>query len=278
MLRSPDILKRDDMEKYIPLKTSIETMRIKKACHAVSEILEELKNYIRPGISTLEIDRFCAAGITARNAKPALKGYKGFPGNVCISVNNVAAHGIGGCFVLKNGDIVTVDITLSIDGWYGDGAMTYVAGSASDDVRRLIKAAWFSTMAGIVQAAAGKRMGDIGYAVRKKAEDYGCRILRDFTGHGIGREMHEEPAVLNFGIRGQGIPIVPGMVITVEPIVTLGIPDVKLLQDGWSVVTKDNSLTAQFEHTVAVFGNRTEILTKTEDVPTSLPKFPFPDL
>ena len=252
------------LTKDIPLKTSLDVLRIKKPSMIASSLLRELSSVIKPGITSGEIDRFAIDYIKKYKAESALSGYKGFPGNVCISVNNVAAHGIGGNYVICDGDILTVDTTVAYDGWHGDAAWTYIAGKASPDARRLVKGAWKSMLAGIEAARAGSRFGDIGYAVSRTAASYGCRILEDFAGHGIGRDIHEEPVVLNFGEKGTGRPVVPGMVFTIEPIVTLGSDEVVFLDDKWSIVTKDSSLTAQFECTIAVFGNRTEILTNNE--------------
>ncbi len=249
------------MTKNIPLKTSLDVLRIKKPSMIASGLLKELYGFIKPGITTAEIDRFSIDYIKKNKAESALHGYKGFPGNVCISVNNVAAHGIGGNYKLCDGDILTVDTTVGYNGWYGDAAWTYIAGNSSHNTRRLIKGAWKSLLAGIDAARAGSRFGDIGYAVSRAAEHYGCRILEDFAGHGIGRDIHEDPVVLNCGEKGCGMPVVPGMVFTIEPILTLGETEVIFLDDKWSIVTRDSSLTAQFECTLAVFGNRTEILT-----------------
>ena len=252
------------MTKDIPLKTSLDVLRIKKPSMIASGLLRELSSVIKPGITTGKIDSFALDYMKKNKAESALRGYKGFPGNVCISVNNVAAHGIGGKYVICDGDVLTVDTTVACDGWNGDAAWTYIAGKPTPDVRRLVKGAWKSMLAGINAAKAGGRFGDIGYAVSRTAASYGCRILEDFAGHGIGRDIHEEPVVLNFGERGSGRPVVPGMVFTIEPIVTLGSNEVVFLDDKWSIVTKDSSLTAQFECTIAVFGNRTEILTNNE--------------
>ena len=252
------------MTKNIPLKTSLDVLRIKKPSMIASGLLRELSGFIRPGITTGDIDRFSIGYIRKNKAESALFGYKGFPGNVCISVNNVAAHGIGSDYILCDGDILTVDTTVGFNGWYGDAAWTYVAGKSSHAKRRLIKGAWKSMLAGIDAAKAGNRFGDIGCAVSAAAKKYGCTVLEDFAGHGIGRDIHEEPVVLHFGEKGKGQPVVPGMVFTIEPILTLGGEEIVFLDDKWSIVTKDSSLTAQFECTIAVFGNRTEILTNNE--------------
>ncbi len=249
------------MEKDIPLKTSIEVKNIKKSCRIVEETLYELREIIRPGITTLDINRFCDERISRFKGEQALKGYRGYPASVCTSVNQVACHGIPSQYRLVEGDLVTVDITVGFEGWYGDSAWSYLAGKSSKDAKRLLKAAWNSTIAGIGAARAGNRMGDIGFAVESTAGKYGCRIMDKFVGHGIGLDIHEEPIVLHSGEADTGQPIVPGMVFTIEPILTLGEDGSKVLDDGWSIVTVDGNLTAQFEHTVAVFGQRTDVLT-----------------
>ena len=234
---------------------------MRKPCRIVEELLQELGKIIVPGIKTREIDSFSSDFIQKKKAKSALKGYKGFPGNVCISVNNVAAHGIGNDYCIQEDDLVTVDTTVEYEGWHGDGAWTYTAGKGTSESRRLVKAAWKTMLAGANEATAGNRLGDIGYAITKCAKKYGCRVIEDLAGHGIGRDIHEEPVVLNFGKKGKGIPVVPGMVITIEPILVSGGNEIKTLDDNWSIVTKDNKQTAQFECTIAVFSDRTEILT-----------------
>ncbi|MDX9800318.1 MAG: type I methionyl aminopeptidase [Spirochaetia bacterium] len=249
------------MKKDIMLKTSLDVMHIRRPCRIVEELLLSLSEIVKPGIKTISIDSYASDFIKRRNGIPALKGYRGFPGNVCISVNNVAAHGIGGGYVLEEGDIVTVDTTVEVDGWYGDGAWTYIAGAGTPEKKRLIKAAWKAMLAGISEAVAGKRFGDIGSAVEKTARRYGCRVIEDLAGHGIGRDIHEEPVVLNVGEKGRGLPVVPGMVITIEPILTLGSKDIHMHTDKWSIITGDNNLAAQFECTLAVFANHTDVLT-----------------
>ena len=197
-----------------------------------------------------------------------MKGYRDFPGNSCTSVNHVAAHGIPGDYRLVAGDLVTIDLTVEYDRWHGDCAWTFSVDQVDADDRRLIRAAWNTTMEAIKATKAGIRMGDIGSVISQTAKRYGCSVLDSFVGHGIGRDMHEEPMVLNSGEQGVGVPIVPGMVFTIEPIVCLGDADVQTMEDGWTVVTADASRCAQFEHTIAVFSDRTEILTNpsSEDI------------
>jgi len=249
------------MQKPIPLKTSIEVANIKRVGRVVSKILRELIGIAVPGISTLQLSEECELLIAKYNSIAALKGYRGFPAALCTSVNNVIAHGIPSDYVLQEGDLLSMDLTLELKGWYADSAVSCIIGKGNPDKKRLIKAAYNATLAGISAAKAGGRMGDIGEAIDSMAAKYGCKVFENFVGHGIGRDLHEEPMVLHKGKRNTGIPLVPGMVFTIEPILSLGSTKIKTLSDGWSVVTLDNSLTAQFEHTIAIFSSRTDILT-----------------
>ena len=249
------------MEKDIPLKTSIDVARIRRSCRIVEDTLRFLKDFIAPGISTGEIDRETEGYLSSRGARSALKGYKGFPKSICASVNNVAAHGIPGDYRLEPGDLISVDLTIIKDGWHGDAAWTFSVSRAEPDTKRLISTAWQTNLAGIMAIRAGAKLGDIGHAISNMARKHGCVVLQDYVGHGIGEAIHEEPRIPNVGEKGQGMRIVPGMVFTVEPIITLGDEEVMVLDDGWTVVTTDGSYAAQFEHTVAVFKDRIEILT-----------------
>jgi methionyl aminopeptidase len=260
----------------IPLKTSIDVQRIRKTSKVIETIFFSLQNLIRPGITTKEIDAFCENMIRENHAKSSLKGYKGFPSSICASANNIAVHGVPNSIPLENNDIVTVDITLNIDGWHSDAAWTYSVGINDAERTHLVKAAWKTALAGVMAARTGNRLGDIGAAVEKAAKRYGCSVLDDFAGHGIGAALHEDPIIANTGTKGTGQPIVPGMVFTIEPILCLGKPGVHLLDDGWSVVTDDGSLTAQYEHTLAIFRDRTEILTfSSPDIFKNLDAPPF---
>lgn len=248
----------------IPLKTALEVARIRRSCGLAEATLRALRPLIRAGVTTRELDRAAERFIRAGGGLPALKGYRGFPASVCTSVNNVCAHGIPGDVALEDGDVLGIDVTVRLDGWHGDAAWTFVVGEGSDDVRRLLRAAWRACIAGLVSVKPGGRLGDVGYVISRTAERLGCSVIRDYVGHGIGREMHEEPRIANFGRRGQGLRIVPGMVFTVEPMVSLGGSDVKVMGDGWTVVTADGSLSAQYEHTVAVYRQGIEILTLSD--------------
>ena len=250
------------MRPDIPLKTSLEVARIKRAGKIVAAILETLRDILEQGITTNYINLQCEKLIKQFEATAALKGYKGFPASICTSVNNVAAHGIPSDYKLENGDIISLDLSVGFNGWHADSAATFIIGEGNSDAKRLINAAQLATWAGIEAAKAGGRLGDIGFAIEKTAALFGCRVLENYVGHGIGRNLHEEPMVLHMGEEETGLPIVPGMVFTVEPILSLGSTEIKVLKDGWSVVTLDSSRTAQFEHTLAIFGTRTEVLTQ----------------
>ncbi len=245
------------------LKTSPEVARISKSCKIIESIFKDLGNFIVPGISTKEIEKFCIKSMSKKQAKSSAFGYKGFPSTICTSVNSVAVHGLPGDYKLKEGDIITVDIILNVDGWHGDGAYTYLIGNVNNDLRRLYKAAKESTSAGIKAARAGNRIGDIGYAISETASRWGCSIIDELAGHGIGLDVHEDPIILPIGELNMGLPIVPGMVFTIEPVLTLGSGKMATLDDTWSIVTADGQYTAQFEHTIAIFGKHTNVLTSS---------------
>ncbi|MBN2535316.1 MAG: type I methionyl aminopeptidase [Spirochaetales bacterium] len=246
---------------YIPLKTSVDVARIRRSCRICEKILVQLSSCIREGVTTKELDSLAEVLIRKEKAKPVLKGYDGFPGSICTSVNNVVAHGIPSGYCLKDGDIITIDITIEKDGWYGDGAWTFITGKKQSPAKHLVKAAWQASLAGIMEVKAGSFLGNIGYSINMIAKKHGCSIVKEFVGHGIGKEMHEEPLIPHFGKPGTGRRIVPGMVFTIEPVLSLGKPDIIMTEQGWNCMTKDNSLTAQFENTIAVFKDRIEILT-----------------
>ncbi len=248
----------------VKFKTSLEVARIRKSGKLLEKVFLDLGFFIIPGISTQDISDFCTEIIIKNNANLSLKGYKGYPSAICTSVNSIAVHGLPGEYVLNEGDIITVDIIIDIDGWYGDGAYTYMVGTVNNDVLRLYKAAKEATFAGIKAARAGKRMGDIGFAISKTASRWGCSVLEELAGHGIGLSIHEDPVVLPTGEADLGLPIVPGMVFTIEPVLTLGNGKIRTLEDGWSIVSNDGQFTAQFEHTIAIFSNHTDVLTSPE--------------
>jgi len=265
------------MDAEISFKTSVDVARIRRACKAAEKCLRSLAPCVRPGISTAELDNLAGRFLAENGAESALRGYRGFPGSICTSVNNVAAHGIPSNRELESGDVLSLDITANVDGWHGDTAWTFLVGEAAPDGRRLIRAAWQATLAGIRAAVAGQHMGDVGAAIQDAAHRLGCSVIEDYVGHGIGRALHEDPMIPNFGAPDTGLRILPGMVFTVEPMLTLGLRDVHVSSDGWTLVTTDGSLSAQFEHTVAVFRDYTEVLTfshgllfDSPDVPPAL--------
>lgn len=247
------------MEPDIPLKTSSEVALIRRSCRLAAEVLAALAARLEPGVSTEELDRLAAERIHACGAEPAVASR--FPGSVCLSVNEVAAHGVPSGYRLRSGDTLIADVALCLEGWCGDAAATFAIGPAPDEVAGLLAAARAATAAGVAAARAGARIGDVGSKIEAVARGFGCRVLADFTGHGIGRHLHEEPAVPHTGLAGEGMRLVPGMVITIEPVLSLGCGAVLRGEDGWSYRVADGGRAAQFEHTVAVFRDRSEVLT-----------------
>jgi methionyl aminopeptidase len=217
--------------------------------------------HVRPGISTGEIDKLCHGFMVARGAIPATLGYRGYTKSSCTSVNHVVCHGIPGDRVLADGDIVNIDVTVILDGWHGDTSRMYVAGEASTKAKLLMDVTYDAMMKGIAAIRPGATLGDIGHAIQAHVEKHRFSVVRDFCGHGIGRHFHEPPNVLHFGRPGEGPKLKPGMFFTVEPMVNAGRPEVKILDDGWTAVTRDRSLSAQFEHMVAVTETGVEIFT-----------------
>lgn len=260
------------MEAYVPLKTSADVMRMRVPSRLLSRILAELSTQIRPDVDVTQIDTFCAERLEKAGAEISHR-HEGFPGAASISVNNVAAHGVPYHRRLEDGDIVTVDISTHIHGWAADAAWSYVAGSPGPEARRLVRAAWQTTNAGIAACRAGRRLGDVATVIEHTAARHGCSVVKTFTGHGIGRNLHEEPVVANTGTPATGRPVVPGMVITIEPVLSLGTGEVRLLDDGWTYVSADGALTAQFEHTVSVFSQQTEVLTYVGPLDAEMPPY-----
>ncbi len=258
------------MERATSLKTALDVSRIRRACHLAERCLRSLAPFVVPGVTTRGLDALAERFLRESGAEPALKGYRGFPGSICVSVNNVAAHGVPTDAALENGDVVSLDITTRVDGWHGDAAWSFVAGKPAADTRRLLRGAWAACTAGITAVRAGAQLGDVGFAIQEAARRHGCSVVEDYVGHGIGREMHEDPVVANFGERGTGTRIVAGMVFTVEPMVTLGAGTLRVEPDGWTLATTDGSLAAQFEHTIAVYRDRVEVLTVAAGLPANL--------
>jgi methionyl aminopeptidase len=247
----------------IILKSLQEIESIRKACVVVADALDGIRDLVRPGVSTETLDDFAERFILAAGAKPAFKGYRGYPKTLCTSVNNEVIHGIPSHHVvLRQGDIVSVDVGAIVEGFYGDAAVTLPVGAISREAERLIKVTEESLYRGIEQAKAGSRLYDISSAVQTHVEAHGYSVVREFVGHGIGRNLHEDPQIPNFGARGQGPRIKPGMVLAVEPMVNIGGSATIVKGDGWTAVTADGSLSAHFEHTIAVMPDGPWILTK----------------
>jgi len=237
---------------------------MRRAGRVVREVLEEVRGHVKPGATTLDLDKAAEAGLAARGAKAAFKGYHGYPAVLCTSVNSEVVHGIPSAKrVLKEGDIVSLDFGAIVDGFYGDSAITVPVGEKIDpETARLLRVTEASLQSAIATVKPGATLGDIGAAVQSVVEAEGFSVVRDFVGHGIGVHMHEDPQVPNFGEAGRGMKLKAGMVIAIEPMVNAGKPDVKVLGDGWTAVTDDGSMSAHFEHTVAVTATGARILTE----------------
>ncbi len=257
----------------ISLKTPEEIEKMREAGRLAAEVLDLMGEHVRPGISTGELDRIAHEHIVrVQKATPANVGYRGFPKTVCTSVNNVICHGIPNeSKVLKDGDIVNIDVTVIKDGWHGDTSRMYVAGTPSVMARRLIDTTYAAMWAGIRQVRPGATLGDIGQAIQQLAEAARFSVVREYCGHGIGRVYHEDPQVLHYGQAGTGLTLKKGMTFTVEPMINEGARHAKLLPDGWTVVTKDRKLSAQWEHMIAVTDDGFDVLTLSAGSPAPPP-------
>jgi methionyl aminopeptidase len=252
----------------ITLKSKDEIEQMRVAGQLAAEVLRMIRTYVQPGITTGELDAICHEYITGRQqAIPAPLHYRGFPKSICTSVNHVICHGIPGDRVLRDGDIVNIDITVIKNGWHGDTSKMFHVGAPTIKGQRITDIAYQSMVRGIEMVRPGVRLGDIGHAIQTYAEGQGGSVVREYCGHGIGRVFHEDPQVLHFGRPETGEMLVPGMVFTIEPMINLGKRDTKLLPDGWTVVTRDRSLSAQWEHTLAVTEEGFDVLTRLPDDP-----------
>lgn len=244
----------------IKSKEEIDIMRV--PCQLTGKLLNELADYIRPGLSTADVDKFCADYIKAAGMIPTFKDYAGFPGNVCVSVNEEIVHGIPSHHrVLKRGDIVSVDVGAIWNGFTSDAARTYPVGEIDEEAARLMRVTEESFFAGVEYALPGARLSDISHAVQTKAEAAGFAVIRDFVGHGVGRDLHEDPQIPNYGKPGHGPKLVPGMVLAIEPMIAAGGYETETLLNNWTVVTADGSLAAHYENTVAITEEGHELLT-----------------
>jgi methionyl aminopeptidase len=245
----------------IRLKEEADIEGIRKAGQLVLETFEQIKDKIRPGIKTDEINTIVHEFTLKKGAQPAPLNYRGFPKSVCVSINEEVCHGIPGKRVLADGDIVNVDITSILNGYYADANKTFFAGKPGTDARKIVSVARECLKRGISMVKPGNTVGDIGWAIQTYAEDQGCSVVRDFVGHGVGFEFHESPQIPHFGQKGQGIRLIAGMVFTIEPMINLGNKELRILPDNWTAVTNDGSLSAQFEQTILVTKSGYESLT-----------------
>ena len=253
----------------VTIKSNREIELMKEACNITAKTYEMLEKNIRPGISTWELDKLAEDFIKAQGGRPAQKGYpsgiKGvpnFPATLCISVNDAVIHGIPSKNeILKDGDIVSIDLVVEKNGYHGDAARTFLCGNVSEEAKRLVEVTKQSFFEAIKQAKKGNRVGDISHAVESYVKPYGFSVVREFQGHGIGKEMHEDPGIPNYGKAGRGLRLEPGMTLAVEPMIIAGKPDIWELEDGWTIVTADGSLAAHYENTILITENEPEILT-----------------
>ncbi len=249
----------------IVLKTGRELKVMKEACRISAGALQTVGKAIEPGVTTAELDRLAEQYIRSQGAVPNFKNYQGYPATACISINNEVIHGIPSAKRrIEAGDIVSVDLGAKFDGYHGDNAATFACGDISREAKRLMDTTRESLYEGIKAACAGGRIGDISSAVQRYVEAAGFSVVRKFVGHGIGTELHEAPEVPNFGIPGRGVRLMPGMTLAIEPMVNMGSYDVKIMPDGWTVLTKDGSLSAHFEHTIVITPDGPQIMTVAE--------------
>jgi methionyl aminopeptidase len=247
---------------------------MRRAGHLASQVLDFITPYAKPGVTTGELDRLCHDFILENGAVPAPLNYRGFPKSICTSVNHVVCHGIPADKRLRKGDIMNIDVTVILDGWHGDTSRMFYIGPVGVKSRRLVEVTFEAMKRGIAAVRPGATTGDIGHAIQSFVEARRFSVVRDFCGHGIGRAFHEPPSVLHYGEPGQGVVLEPGMFFTVEPMINAGRYQVKILADGWTAVTKDRSLSAQFEHTVGVTDQGHEIFTESR---AGLTCPPYPD-
>ncbi len=246
------------------LKQQSEIEKIRESNGIVAEILAELRDKVQEGVSTLDLDRISEELVLKKGAKPAFKGYRGYPFSLCASINEQVIHGLPSKRVLTEGDIVGLDFGVYYHGYYGDAALTLPVGKISKEASMLLKATEESLDRAIQEARVGNRLGDISAAVQNHVEAVGFSVVRDFVGHGIGRNLHEDPQIPNYGIRGRGVALKAGMVLAIEPMVNAGTYKVKMLTDGWTAVTADGRLSAHFEHTIAITDHGPEILSRMQ--------------
>jgi methionyl aminopeptidase len=259
----------------VTLKTPEEIEKMRVAGRLASEVLDFITPFVKPGVTTGELDKLChdymvnVQGTIPAPLNYTPPGHVPYPKSICTSVNHQVCHGVPGDKVLKNGDVVNLDITVIKDGWHGDTSRMFMVGEVSIQAKRLIQITYESMWIGIVQVKPGATLGDIGHAIQKHAEGHGYSVVREFCGHGIGNKFHEDPQVLHYGKPGTGMKLQPGMTFTIEPMINAGKKDIRQLGDGWTIVTKDHSLSAQWEHTVLVTETGFEVLTVSAGTPAA---------
>ena len=251
------------MTNDIKLHNQNDFEKMRKAGKLASNCLDYITDFVEPGVSTLKINELCHKFQTERGATPAPLNYKGFPKSVCTSVNHVVCHGIPGEKILNKGDIINIDVTPILDGWHGDTSRMFYVGDVKLKARRLVETTYEAMIRGIEKVKPGNTTGDIGNAIQTFAESKNYSVVRDFCGHGLGKDFHAQPSILHFGKPGDGIELKEGMFFTIEPMINAGNYDIKILADGWTAVTCDKSLSAQFEHTVGITENGYEIFTES---------------
>ena len=245
----------------IPIKSASEIQQMRRACAAAADVLYSVAALVVPGCTTKELDGAAGALIAQCRGKSPFLGYKGYPGNICVSINEEVVHGIPGPRRVQYGDIVSLDVGIVLDGYVGDNATTVAVGVVKSQTQELLRVTEKALLAGIVKARDGNRIGDISFAVQSVVEAHGFSVVREFVGHGVGRKMHEDPQIPNFGKAGTGPKLKPGMTLAIEPMINAGAFEVQVLSDGWTVVTADGMPSAHFEHTVLVTNGDAEILT-----------------
>jgi methionyl aminopeptidase len=250
----------------VHLKNAEELQLMRDSAKLLAQTHGEVAKLIRPGIKTLYLDTRAEEFIRDNNGSPSFKNYRGFPYSLCMSVNEVVVHGFPGSYELKEGDVVSVDCGVKLNGYHSDSAYTYPLPGVSQSVIDLLKRTYDSLMLGIAQARSGNRIGDVAYAIQSHVESFGYGVVRELVGHGVGKSLHEDPEVPNYGKRGKGVKIIPGMVFAIEPMINLGTKDVVQERDGWTIRTKDRKPSAHFEHMVAIFKDSTEIMTSHEEI------------
>ena len=243
-------------------KTDSEIEMMARAGAVVADTLDLMEASAAPGVTLIELDRIAEEFITSRGGRPTFKGYRGFPGSICASPNAMVVHGIPGAYALAEGDLLSVDVGVTLDGWVADSAITFTIGRPSEQAADLIDACYEGLEAAIGRCRAGNRLGDVSHAVQEAVEARGFGVVRSLVGHGVGRNMHEDPQIPNYGPAGRGPKLAPGMVFAIEPMITAGSYDVEGGSDGWAVYTRDGSLAAHCEHTVAVTANAPRVLTR----------------